>query len=89
MYENKLEDINKINEQLILENDEIKGKLKTLNEINGKVKDAGEEEHDLIDFNNAKNSLNELTHLVLEQKENINKQQNQLFEDIQNNLVKP
>ena len=37
MYENKLETINKINEQLTLENDEIKGKLKTLNEINGKV----------------------------------------------------
>ena len=89
MYENKLEEINNMNEKLILENDEIKGKLKTLNEITGKIKDVGEEDHDLIDFNNAKNSLNQLTQLVLEQKEDINKQQNQLFEDIQNNLVKP
>ena len=89
MYENKLEEINKMNEKLILENDEIKGKLKTLNEINGKIKDVEEEDHDLTDFNNAKNSLDELTQLVLEQKEDINKQQNQLFKDIQNNLVKP
>ena len=38
MSENKLEDINKINEQLILENDEIKGKLKTLkNEYNNQL----------------------------------------------------
>ena len=88
-YENKLEEINKKNEKLILENDEIKGKLKTLNEINGKIKDVSEEDHDLNDFNNAKNSLDELTQLVLEQKEDINKQQNQLFKDIQNNLVKP
>ena len=88
-YENKLEEINGINEKLSLENEEIKGKLNTLNDINSKIKEVGEEDNELIDFNNAKNSLDELTKLVLDQKEDINKEQQQLFDNIQNTLVKP
>ena len=88
-YEKKLDDINEENEQLELENEEIKGKLKTLNEINSKIKDINEDDNNLIDYNNAKNSLDELTQLVLRQKEDINKQQNQLFDDIEGSLVKP
>ena len=88
-YEKKLDDINEENEQLELENEEIKGKLKTLNEINSKIKDINEDDNNLIDYNNAKNSLDELTQLVLRQKEDINKQQYQLFDDIEGSLVKP
>ena len=88
-YDQKLDEKNEENEQLQLEIDEIKGKLKTLNEINSKIEDVGEEDHGLNDFNKAKDSLNELTQLVLNQKEDINKNQNQLFDDIQNNLVRP
>ena len=87
-YEKKLNDINEDNEKLELENEEIRGKLKTLNEINSKIKDVNEEDNNLIDYNNAKNSLDELTQLVLNQKEDINKQQNQFFDDIKNSLVK-
>ena len=43
-YENKLEQINEMNEKLTLENEEIKGKLNTLDEINSKIKYV--EEHD-------------------------------------------
>ena len=88
-YDNKLDEKKEENEKLKLEIDEIKGKLKTLNEINSKIEEVGEEDHDLIDYNKAKDSLSELTQLVLSQKEDINKQQNQLFDDIQNTLVKP
>ncbi len=88
-YDNKLDEKKEENEKLKLEIDEIKGKLKTLNEINSKIEEVGEEDHDLIDYNKAKDSISELTQLVLSQKEDINKQQNQLFDDIQNSLVKP
>ena len=88
-YDNKLDEKKEENEKLKLEIDEIKGKLKTLNEINSKIEEVGEEDHDLIDYNKAKDSISELTQLVLSQKEDINKQQNQLFDDIQNTLVKP
>ena len=88
-YDQKLDEKNEENEKLQLEIDEIKGKLKTLNEINSKIEDVGEEDHGLNDFNKAKDSLNELTQLVLNQKEDINKNQNQLFDEIQNNLVRP
>ena len=88
-YENQLEEIAAKNEKLSLEIEEMKGKLKTLNEINNKIKDNGEENRYLIEYNNAKNSLDELTKMVLTQKEDINQQQNQLFDDIQNSIVKP
>ena len=88
-YENKLEQINEMNEKLTLENEEIKGKLNTLDEINSKMKDVEEHDQGMADYNKAKSSLDELTQLVLEQKKDINKQQNQLFDDIKNSLVKP
>ena len=88
-YENKLEQINEMNEKLTLENEEIKGKLNTLDEINSKMKDVEEHDQGMADYNKAKRSLDELTQLVLEQKKDINKQQNQLFDDIKNSLVKP
>ena len=88
-YDSKLDEKKEENEKLKLEIDEIKGKLKTLNEINSKIEEVGEEDHGLIDYNKAKESISELTKLVLSQKEDINKQQNQLFDDIQNTLVKP
>ena len=88
-YEKKLEEINEKNEKLNLEIEEMKGKLKTLNEINNKIKDSGENDNDLVDYNNVRNSLDELTQMVLTQKEDINKQHNQLFDDIQNSLAKP
>ena len=88
-YERKLDEINEENEKLELENDEIRGKLKTLNEINDKIKDGEGENQNLDEYNKAKNSLDELTKLVLTQKEDINKQQYQFFDDIQSNLVKP
>ena len=86
-YDSKLDEKKEENEKLKLEIDEIKGKLKTLNEINSKIEEVGEEDHGLIDYNKAKESISELTKLVLSQKEDINKQQNQLFDDIQNTLV--
>ncbi len=88
-YDTKLDEKNQENEKLQLEIDEIRGKLKTLNEINSKIEDVGEEDHGLIDFNNAKDSLDELTNLVLTQKEDIKKHNNQLFDDIENTLVRP
>ena len=88
-YDKKLEAKNEENEKLQLEIDEIKGKLKTLNEINSKIEDVGEEDHNLIDYNNAKDSLDELTQLLLTQKEDINKNQNNYFDQIQNSLVRP
>lgn len=88
-YEKKLDEINEENEKLELENEEIRGKLNTLNEINSKIKDVNSQDSNLNDYNNAKNSLDELAKLFLSQKENINKQQNQLFDDIESNLVKP
>ena len=88
-YENKLQELNEINEKLSLENEEIKGKLKTLNDINGKINEVGEDDNEFSDFNKAKKSLNELTQSVLDQKEDINKEQKQLFDNIQNTLVKP
>ena len=88
-YENKLQELNEINEKLSLENEEIKGKLKTLNDINGKINEVGEDDNEFSDFNKAKKSLNELTQSVLDQKEDINKEQKQLFDNIQNTLAKP
>ena len=88
-YDKKLDEKNQENEKLQLEIDKIRGKLKTLNEINSKIEDVGEEDHGLIDFNNAKDSLDELTQLVLSQKEDINKHNNQLFDYIENTLVRP
>ena len=85
----KMKNIYEENEKLQLEIDEIKGKLKTLNEINSKIEDVGEEDHNLIDYNNAKDSLDELTQLLLTQKEDINKNKNNYFDQIQNSLVRP
>ena len=88
-YESKLEQINEINEKLTLENEEIKGKLNTLDEINSKIKYVEDHDQEMDDYNKAKSSLDELTQLVLEQKKDINKQQNQLFDEIKNSLVRP
>ena len=88
-YENKLEQINEMNEKLTLENEEIKGKLNTLDEINSKIKYVEDHDQEMDDYNKAKSSLDELTQSVLEQKKEINNQQNQLFEEIKNSLVKP
>ena len=88
-YDQKLNDINEANEKLELENEEIRGKLKTLDEINSKIKDVQEEDNHLDDYNNAKNSLDELTQLILNQKEDINKQQIHYLDDLQNSLVRP
>jgi len=85
-YESKLEKINEENEKYELENEEIKGKLNTLNEINV---EEGDDDNNLIDYNEAKESLEELTKEFASNNENIFKQQNKLFEDIQNNLVRP
>ena len=76
-YESKLEQINEINEKLTLENEEIKGKLNTLDEINSKIKYVEDHDQEMDDYNKAKSSLDELTQLVLEQKKDINKQEDQ------------
>ena len=47
-YENKLEQINEINEKLTLENEEIKGKLSTLDEINSKIKNVEENDQGIV-----------------------------------------
>ena len=78
-----------MNEKLTLENEEIKGKLNTLDEINSKIRYVEEHDQEMDDYNKAKSSLDELTQLVLEQKKDINKQQNQLFDEIKNSLVRP
>ena len=63
--------------------------MNTLDEINSKIKYVEDHDQEMDDYNKAKSSLDELTQLVLEQKEDINKQQNQLFDEIKNSLVKP
>ena len=60
-----------------------------MNDINSKINEAKEGDNELDEFNNVKNSLDKLTQLVLNQKENINKEQKQLFDDIQNTLANP
>ena len=87
-YEKQLDEIKEENEKLELENEEIKGKLNTLNDINSKVENKDKEINGAHEFNEVKNSLNELTKLVISQKDDINKQQNILFDDIKNSLVK-
>ena len=90
-YEKKLEDINEENEKLELEIEEIKGKLNTLDEFNEQVKEEDEKgkEEEIGNFSQNKNSLDQLTQLFMEHKEDIFKQNNQLFDNIQNTLVKP
>ena len=90
-YEKKLEDINEENEKLQLEIDEIKGKLNTLDEFNEQIKEEDEngKEEETNNFSQNKNSLNQLTQLFMEHKEDIFKQNNQLYDNIQNTLVKP
>lgn len=87
-YEKQLDEIKEENEKLELENEEIKGKLNTLNDINSKVENKDNEINGAHELNEVKNSLNELTKLVISQKDDINKQQNILFDDIKNSLVK-
>lgn len=90
-YEKKLEEINEENEKLELEIEEIKGKLNTLDEFNEQVKEEDEKgkEEEIGNFSQNKNSLDQLTQLFMEHKEDIFKQNNQLFDNIQNTLVKP
>ena len=90
-YEKKLEDINDENEKLELEIEEIKGKLNTLDEFNEQIKEEDEKgnEEEINNFSQNKNSLDQLTQLFMEHKEDIFKQNNQLFDNIQNTLVKP
>ena len=88
-YEKKLEEIEEENEKLELENEEIKGKLNTLNELNSKIEPEDPSDENLISFNNSRNSFIELTNKVIDKKNDINKQQNQLFNDIQSFLVRP
>jgi len=90
-YEKKLEEINEENEKLQLEIEEIKGKLNTLDEFNEQVKEEDEKgkEEEIGNFSQNKNSLDQLTQLFMEHKEDIFKQNNQLFDNIQNTLVKP
>ena len=88
-YEKKLEEIEEENEKLELENEEIKGKLNTLKELNSKIEEGGNEDNNLIDFNESSDSLIDITTKVKDTKNNINNQQNQLFNDIQSYLVRP
>ena len=88
-YDKKLEEIEEENEKYELENKEIKGKLKTLNELNNKIEENGEEDPELTSYKKAKNSLDGITQLILTQKDDINKNQNKLFNDIESNLVSP
>ena len=89
-YQNKLQEINDENEKLELENEEIKGKLNTLNELNEKIKgDEGKEELISQDKNKEKDSLDDLLKSFMTQQNNILKQNNQLFNDIKSNLIQP
>jgi hypothetical protein len=88
-YEKKLEEIEEENEKLELENEEIKGKLNTLKELNSKIEEGENEDKNLIDFDNSRDSLIDITKKVTDTKNNINNQQKQLFNDIQSYLVRP
>ena len=88
-YEKKLEGIKEENEKLELEIEEMKGKLNTLDEFNSKIKEEEKEKEEMNDFNQHKDSLDQLTQLFMSQKDDINKQNNQLFDDIKSNLVQP
>ena len=88
-YGKKLDDIKEENEKLQLEIEEIKGKLITLEEFNNKIKDEEKDAEDENVFNQHKDSLNQLTQLFMTQNDDIKKQNNQLFDDIEGSLVKP
>lgn len=84
-----MEEIEEENEKLELENEEIKGKLNTLKELNSKIEEGENEDKNLIDFDNSRDSLIDITKKVTDTKNNINNQQKQLFNDIQSYLVRP
>ena len=86
-YKNNIQQIITENEKLEKENNEIKGKLKTLKEVYGKVNEEELEQEDFADYNEAKKSLIELTQSIMSHEENISKQQNELFGQIKSNLV--
>ena len=90
-YKKKLDNINEENEKLELEIKEIKGKLNTLDEFNEQIKGDEEinEKDKISEFSENKVSLDKLTQLFMEHKEDIFRQNNQLYDEIKNTLVKP
>ena len=88
-YEKKLEEIEEENEKLELENEEIKGKLNTLKELNSQIEEGENEDKNLIDFDNSRDTMIDITKKVIDTKNDINNQQKQLFNDIQSYLVRP
>jgi hypothetical protein len=88
-YEKKLEEIEEENEKLELENEEIKGKLNTLKELNSQIEEGENEDKNLIDFDNSRNTMIDITKKIIDTKNDINNQQKQLFNDIQSYLVRP
>ena len=88
-YEKKLEEIEEENEKLELENEEIKGKLNTLKELNSQIEEGENEDKNLIDFDNSRDTMIDITKKVIDTKNDINNQQKQLFNDIQSYMVRP
>ena len=68
-----------------------KGKLNTLDEFNEQIKGDEEinEKDKISEFSENKVSLDKLTQLFMEHKEDIFRQNNQLYDEIKNTLVKP
>lgn len=86
-YKSKIQQINMDNEKLEKENNELKGKLKTLQDVYGKINQEELKQEDFADYNTARKSLIELSQSIISHEEDINKHQNDLFDQIQNNLV--
>ena len=86
-YKSKIQQINMDNEKLEKENNELKGKLKTLQHVYGKINQEELKQEDFADYNTARKSLIELSQSIISHEEDINKHQNDLFDQIQNNLV--